>query len=612
MSLPPRFLDDLRSAVTLSDIIGKSVKLTRAGREFKGCCPFHREKTPSFYVNDDKQFYHCFGCGAHGDAIGFTMANRNLSFIEAVETLAAQAGMQVPQQTPETVAKAKRHKDLHALMEAACRFFEDQLELPQNKDVRDYMLGRGYSEETLNAFRIGYAPDDENALREFLTKEGFKPEEMIEVALLRASNKGGNLFPFFRDRVMFPVSDRRGRIVAFGGRILPEAIRPPRQTSSSYTPPKYLNSSDTPLFHKGRMLYGESHARLAARDGHTPIVVEGYLDVMACNQAGLKGAVAPLGTAMTEEQIISLWGMMVGEERSPVLCFDGDNAGRRAASRAAERILPLLKPGCSAQIAFLPEGEDPDTFIKGRGKAAFVDLLKTAMPLHEAIWAEETAETRFDTPEARAGLEKRLEERVDTIADKTVQTYYRRTFKDKLWQAFSRPFHKTSYQGAGSRRGAPPAPTVQLTRPSNTRTEKLGRMIAAALINHPELALGFEDQVERLDLGEETNMLIHEVIAVLHTRSLDAEGVVNHLKEAGFEADLAKILSADTYMHAAFAKPGADISRTEDGLRDVLKQIEAEAVSAELSQAKARLLDDFSEDSESQLFEMKRLLGQQE
>ena len=329
MAIPSRFLNELRDRLTLSDIVGKRVKLTRAGREFKGCCPFHNEKTPSFTVNDEKQFYHCFGCGAHGDAIGFTMQSRNISFIEALEMLASEAGLQVPQQSPQEIEKAKVQKDLYALLEQSCQWFEKQLRDPKNAQALEYMRGRGTSDELLSQFRVGYGPADGQALRKHLLEQGFTDKQMIQAGVIKESTRGTQPYGFFRERILFPVSDRRGRVVAFGGRILPDHLRAPDR--GDFKPPKYINSSETALFHKGRMLYGESHARQAAADDQPLIVTEGYLDVMACFSAGYRGAVAPLGTALTEEQIAILWQMIPRNQKNPVLCFDGDNAGRRAA-----------------------------------------------------------------------------------------------------------------------------------------------------------------------------------------------------------------------------------------------------------------------------------------
>jgi DNA primase len=277
--------------------------------------------------------------------------------------LAGQAGLQVPKPSPQDIQKAEKARDLHALIDSATRWMEEQLFAPANKEILNYLTGRGLSKETIQSFRIGYAPPDRQALRKFLLAEKFTDEQIFEAGLVRKKDSEPP-YAFFRERVMFPVGDRRGRIVAFGGRILPDHMREPDK--GDYKPAKYMNSSDTPLFDKSRTLYGQSFARQAAREGATVLVTEGYMDVIACHQAGFKGAVAPMGTALTEDQIVMLWSMIVAEEKIPVLCFDGDNAGRGAAVRACERILPLLKPYHSARFAFMPEGEDPDTSHQGR------------------------------------------------------------------------------------------------------------------------------------------------------------------------------------------------------------------------------------------------------
>jgi len=254
MSIPPRFLDDIRARLSLSDVIGKRIKITRAGREFKACCPFHQEKSPSFTINDAKQFYHCFGCGAHGDVIGFTMQYENVSFIDAVENLAAQAGLQMPEQTPQDIQKAKEQKDLYALMEDATTFFQEQLwNNKSNAAILAYVRERGLSDQTMNDFRVGYAPADRFALGKHLTAKGYTLAQMVDAGVVKKSAKGGEPYAFFRERVMFPVSDLRGRVVAYGGRILPDHMLAP--SSGDFTPPKYINSGDTPIFHKGSLLY---------------------------------------------------------------------------------------------------------------------------------------------------------------------------------------------------------------------------------------------------------------------------------------------------------------------------------------------------------------------
>ncbi|WP_247878980.1 DNA primase [Azospirillum brasilense] len=335
MAFPPQFLEELRTRLALSDVVGKRLRLIRAGREYKAPCPFHNEKSPSFYVNDQKGFFHCFGCGAHGDIIGFVMRHDNLAFPEAVEALAGEAGLPVPRATEEDKQRYERRKTLHDLVEQAARWFEQQLYAPAGRAGLEYFQRRGLDTDGMARFRLGFAPGDSGALRSQLLKQGFSEEDMVTAGLLKRPEDGRTPYSFFRNRVIFPVTDRRGRVVAFGGRIL------------EGDGPKYVNTADTPLFHKGTLLYGLSRARQAAADGKPVIVAEGYMDVIALVRAGFEGAVAPLGTALTETQVQELWKLIPDAEKVPFLCFDGDNAGRRAAWRAVERILPHLAPGHS-------------------------------------------------------------------------------------------------------------------------------------------------------------------------------------------------------------------------------------------------------------------------
>lgn len=553
MSIPKRFLDELRGRLTLSDMISRRVKVTRAGREYKACCPFHKENTPSFTINDDKQFYHCFGCGAHGDVINFFMQHDNMSFIDTVEMLAGEAGMQVPQASPEEIARAKKAKDLFALMNDACLYFENALADSANKDVQTYLAERGLKPETLAGFRVGYAPADRQALREHLSTKGYSDSDMIEAGLLKPSNKGGDPYVFFRDRVMFPVTDRRGRVVAFGGRTLPEHLRP--IGPDGFKPPKYINSPDTPLFDKGRVLYGESQARQASSDGHTLIVTEGYMDVIACHQAGFKGAVAPMGTALTEEQIILLWGMIPADERNPVLCFDGDNAGRRAAERSAERVLPLLKANHSVRLAFLPEGEDPDSLIRHGGAQGLRRILESAMSLFDFIWSSHTAGRAFKTPEARAGLVKALENQVRSIADSEVQKHYfslvRRRTGDLFYQ---RRDNNRVGKGKYSPAPAPLKPRAPVFR------DRYARALLAGVVNYPTIydKVG-ESFGEILVEDARLNQMRQNIIVALEeNENLDRGALIDHLKAAGFSQEVDDILNESVYRHAAFVAPGRE------------------------------------------------------
>ena len=431
MSFPPSFLEELRARLPLSGIVGKRVRLIKAGREYKGCCPFHHEKTPSFYVNDDKRFYHCFGCGAHGDVIGFAMRHDGQSFPEVVENLAAQAGLSVPQDTPVERERYDREKRLAQVLERATAWFEEQLFAPQGREALQYLHNRGLSDEVMRRFHLGYAPNDSQALIKKLTGEGFKLDEMQEVGLIKQSENRPDFFSFFRHRVMFPVGDRRGRTVAFGGRVLGEGE------------PKYLNSPDHVLFHKGKLLYGLSRARTALTQGQPIIVVEGYMDVIALAEAGYQGAVAPLGTALTEDQLSLLWQLLPPPDSrdptrdySPILCFDGDKAGLRAAVRGVERALPLLTATRTARVAYLPSGEDPDSLLKQSGKAAMQGVLDQAKPMIDVIWDLTLEGRRLQTPEDRGAFISAIRQKVAQIQDESLRELYQDDIQKRLAAAF--------------------------------------------------------------------------------------------------------------------------------------------------------------------------------
>lgn len=612
MALPPRFLDQLRDRLTLSEVVGGRVRLTRAGREFKGRCPFHKEKTPSFYVNDDKQFYHCFGCGAHGDAVGFAMRHDNLSFIEAVEHLAAKAGLEVPRESPQEVERQKHEKDLYALLECAGRFFEDQLRSPAHRDAFGYLENRGVSETTLSAFRLGFAPADGQALRTHLQAQGYQDHQMIEAGIMHMGKDGRPPYAFFRDRIMFPVSDRRGRIIAFGGRILPETLRPPAR--GDYKPPKYINSSDNPLFHKGKNLYGQAQARAAVANGQPLIVVEGNIDVIAAHQAGFSGTVAPLGTALTENQILEIWKMIPTEEKIPVLCFDGDEAGRRAAARAAERILPLIGPDRSVRIAFLPEGEDPDSLLVSRGKKAFADVIEAAVSLIDVLWAMATKGRSFSTPESRAGLSERLESQTLKIADRNVQYHYRRAFGEKLRAAFSghKPASGTGRKAypapgrpaaAGARTVAPAALLLRpLPRP-HLAGEIQPMVLVATFVNHPRIFAQIEERLLSLDMkNKRLGQLLQSAIDALQRNpDLDNHALCRHLDAAGFREEMAQILSESVYRHAGFARSRTPESEALSGWMETCALIDRQSLVQEIRAAGQLLAGSFTTENEDRL-----------
>lgn len=431
MAFPPQFLDELRARASLVGVVARRVKLTKKGREFQGLCPFHNEKSPSFTVNEEKGFFHCFGCGAHGDAIGFEMRAHHLSFTEAVERLASECGLEVPKATPEERRVEARRASLHDAMESACLFYEKHLRGPAGREGLAYLRGRGLSDDTIARFRLGWSPDSREALKTALMSDACPEAQLIEVGLLKKPDNGGASFDFFRGRVMFPVTDRRGRVIAFGARTLGDGQ------------PKYLNSPDTPLFHKGATLYGLAIARETARERNVVMAAEGYMDVIALHQAGFTFAVAPLGTALTEAQIEEMWRLA----DEPILCFDGDNAGQRAMARAAERGLPICKPGKSLRFATLPAPEDPDSLIKAKGSAAMQAVLDAAQPLVEVVWRLTTDNRPTDTPERRAALEKELKDKAFAITDETVRWQYLSVFRDKM-RALTRPAWVPS-QGKG-------------------------------------------------------------------------------------------------------------------------------------------------------------------
>ena len=482
MAITPQWKDELRARITLSTLVQRSVKLTRAGREWKGCCPFHEEKTPSFYVNDQKQFYHCFGCGAHGDAISWMVDNQGLQFMDAVKELAATAGMEVPAPDPVAAQKAEARASLIDVTEAAQRFFVQSLTGPSGGAARDYLQRRGFSMEVMQDFGFGWAPDDRQALPRALTQFD---EDMLEGAGMRAANDQGERYDRFRGRVMLPIQDARGRVIAFGGRILEK-----RDGVA-----KYLNSPDTDLFDKGRTLYNLHRAAPAARQSGRVVVVEGYMDVIALANAGIADAVAPLGTALTDMQLELLWRMV----EVPVLCFDGDAAGQRAAMRAITRALPLLAPMRSLSIVCLPAGLDPDDLIKTQGKTAMEGLLEKPASLIETLWQFERDAQPLTTPEAKAGLKARLMTHVETIADPEIKGLYRRELGDRF-SAFAYP-------------PRPPRPAFQPGKSGQRANFKgFGR---GAVMPHQGLSEGARAQLSGMMAGGQRQGLLNAVLTGL-------------------------------------------------------------------------------------------------
>jgi DNA primase len=464
MHFTPQFLEELRARLPVSEVVGRRVKLKRAGREWKGLSPFQQEKTPSFTVNDQKQFYHDFSTGKHGNIFDFVMETEGVSFPEAVERLASMAGLALPAVTPDAARHEQRRKTLHDVMELAAKFFAEMLASRNGAKARGYLGDRAISPATQVQFRIGYALPDRFALKEHLGGQGVPVDDMVEAGLLVAGDDIPVPYDRFRDRVMFPITDLRGRVIAFGGRALEKEVAA-----------KYLNSPETPLFHKGDNLYNLATARPAAHDGAPLVVVEGYVDVIAMVGAGFPASVAPLGTALTENQLALLWKMA----DEPILCFDGDRAGQKAAYRAAELALPLLAPAKSLRFALLPEGQDPDDLARSGGRGAVEEVIGAARGLADVIWSREIEGGSYATPERRAALEARIKNLTNGIRDEVVRRYYRQDLAERLQRTFAPEtgrggYGRGNYQRVGSESGRRFAPRGSFTPGAAGRFEPRG------------------------------------------------------------------------------------------------------------------------------------------
>jgi DNA primase len=585
MTLSPAWLDELRARTTLSLLVGRTVKLSKAGREHKGCCPFHNEKTPSFYVNDDKGFYHCFGCSAHGDAIRWMTDQRGLSFIDAVKELADAAGMEVPAADPKAAERAERANSLYDVMKAAADWFVEQLGGIEGGEARAYLDKRGLRPAIVKAFDMGYAPDSKGKLKSALSR--FGEDRLIEAGLLiKVDDKDS--YDRFRGRLMIPILDARGRVIAFGGRILGAGE------------PKYLNSPDTPLFDKGRTLYNIDKAGPESRKTGRMIVVEGYMDVVALAQAGIGDVVAPLGTALTEFQLERLWRMA----DFPILCFDGDGAGQKAAVRAIGRALPALAPSRSLRFVNLPQGQDPDDLIKLNGRGAMDALLEAAEPLAERLWTHEYGAMPLTTPEARAGLRQRLNEHAQAIQDANVRDQYRAEFRDRFDAAFARAsIPKRAWQPAakGAKgRYQPPElpPTAQTQTISGGGIEpSFARAILAGLIRHPTMILACGEAIAGLPFADGPLNGLRQVLleSAFDDPALDSARLIPICEEQGFAGLVNDLQRADS-LAFSFTRSEAD---AEVARRDLGMAIEALAarpqLDAALAAATARLTDAWDE-----------------
>jgi DNA primase len=651
MRYPPSLLDDIRARLPVSQVVGRRVQLKKAGREWRGLSPFKSEKTPSFYVNDQKGFYHCFASGAHGDIFKFLMETEGLSFVEAVERLAGEAGVPLPKPDPRFEGQFKQQEDerqrYYKLLEASAQFFEQELKAQGGGEARRYLTDkRGLAQATIAQFRLGFAPQSRNALKTYLAKAGFTVEDMVTTGMLIGGDDIPLPYDRFRNRVMFPILDLKGRVIAFGGRAL-----------EADAPAKYLNSPETPLFHKGSVLFNAAAARQPSHQKSRIIAVEGYMDVVALTAAGYPESVAPLGTALTEDQIGLLWRFC----EEPTLCFDGDNAGIKAAHRAVDTVLPLLKPGFSVKFAFLPDKLDPDELIRARGRDAFEAELGKTRALLDVLWERELNAQPVATPEQRAALEKRIKGLVDRIADPSVKQHYGQELRQTLW-SFNRSATRALGQMGGStgkgqndhgrehglgggfgqafqlrnklsaagdwrirQRALQPKEKPKQTPAKELSTNELlnnttldqrrEALLIKTLFNHIWL---LDDDCETVaDLHFTTHGLdkVRDALLAVHAAGtsgdapLDNAEVRSQLANMGLEQAAALAERSITHRSDRFAEPDAGRDLVETGWRHILGLQQQASLRFALEAAEAAFFAEQTDDTLARITELKRLIA---
>ncbi|MGE3065445.1 MAG: DNA primase [Hyphomicrobiaceae bacterium] len=644
MRFPPSLMDEIRARLPVSQVVGRRVALKRAGREMRGLSPFKQEKTPSFFVNDRKGSWFDFSSGQNGDIFKFLMLTEGLSFPEAVERLAGEAGVSLPKQTAHDEQREDERTRLAALCEASARFFEARLAAPEGTEARRYLERRGLAHETIRKFRIGYAPGGRSILKEHLAAQGFTAAEMAASGMLIAGEDIPVSYDRFRNRVMFPISDLRDRIIAFGGRALEADAQA-----------KYLNSPETPLFHKGSVLFNAARARQAAHDSRRVIAVEGYMDVVALVQAGFADAVAPLGTALTEDQLRILWRMAP----EPVLCFDGDSAGRKAAFRAVETALPHLKPGASLMFAFLPDGFDPDDLVRRQGAEAMSAVLAKARPLADVLFEREWGSGDWSTPERRARLEQQLFALIARIGDTSVRGHYDREVRERLarawgdahapWRGGARRPQQAGHGGqaggwgsgraqggrpgfrAGAPRGGaggrpraferamPGAGASASLKQSRLVTGDAGQppyreaLLAKTLLNHPWLLEDCCEEVAGLTFTSRPLGLLRDRLLELQSEQtpLDTGEIRAQLSKLGLDSIMALVERAITHKSDRFSEPDAPRADVEIGWRHTAS-LHATQVGWKraLDAATLEFQNDPSEDLLARIEEIKRVMAE--
>jgi DNA primase len=596
MHYAPSFLDEIRSRLPVSTVAGRRVKLRRAGREFIGLSPFKAERTPSFTVNDRKGFYHCFSTGEHGDIFKFVMTTEGLSFVEAVEKLAAEAGVPLPPPNATAPGHLDRENRLRNVLEEACRFFQSMLAAKAGAEARAYLQKRGIGVSDIEKFRLGFAPNSKSDLKNRLADKGFLIEDMQDAGVLIHGDGIAVPYDRFRGRIIFPIADPKGRIIAFGGRTL-----------AGDRQPKYLNSPETDLFHKGRTLFNLAAAKEAARAAGHIVVAEGYMDVIALARAGFANAVAPLGTALTPEQLRLLWTLAP----TPTLCFDGDAAGRKAAHRAIDCALPFLEPGRSLQFAFLPEGKDPDDMVTGGDIERLRLLLASPRPLIEVLWERELEKHPIELPEQRAALDSRLHEIAGQIAHRGLRFHYLSDIRGRL-----RDLHRPSAKGLERPRSTaarhtrqraqtlggrsiertPPTTSLlksKIVQPHAPASAPREALILAALIVHPWLLDTFAEEIASLSMADPDCASLHRAILTVHQHeeSLDSHKLREHLSRAGLAEGVSRVMTATGCGASSLFGPNTPRQLVVEGWQHILMLHDKTGAPRQLQEAESDYLE---------------------
>ena len=619
------FINELRRRARIEEIVGSRLEFDRAKSnprkgDYWACCPFHGEKTPSFHVLTDRQSYHCFGCSAHGDVFSFVMEYEKLPFFEAAKRIAGEVGMEVPERSPEAAARAERRKTLHDVMAAAAAFYRAALRAPEGGAARDYLNGRDLDEEAWAKFGLGLAPNQPDVLLKYLEGEGYERKLIEEAGLLGATEGNERARDFFRNRIIFPVKDPEGRVVAFGGRALSPNARA-----------KYLNSRATPLFDKSRVLYNLDQARKPIREAGTVIAAEGYMDVIALARAGFENSVAPMGTALTAEQLDTLWRLAP----EPLICFDGDEAGRRAARKVLELGLPMLKTGHSLKFVMLPQGQDPDDLLRSGGRAAVRGILEKAIPLAEMIWRTAKMTTTLDTPEGRAAMDAELDRLSGLIQESRSRYHFAQALKERFRTAIEGP--KAPVQRSGGKTAAFLAgASDRLKRSALAQGGNRGKsgslnplrqghtplggrhreqLLLYVLLNHPEVLERHVEDFAACDIRDPELKTLKTALfeAVSASPGLDREGLKGHLNARGI-GDIADRLAAQDVLNClAFAREDAATEMAEEHWLEVLARHNmAAALLQDLQEAEHALANDATEENLNRLRTVQQLLVKHE